>query len=159
MIYPSTLANFLKKYPKYIPYRNNDPQYHLKLYRRYWIDSSNEIIKVMDVYDLDGDEYYFVKANTAFFHILPYPVNPTHELAQDNKKMFMKESILNDDKWYSGAEIKFWFFCNLSKFINSNYSRDLHMYFDMNSRSLIKDDKYYKVFTSKNRIKLISSDF
>lgn len=145
MIYPDKLESFLMRYPEYIPYKINDSSSHLLMYRRYWIDDMNEIIKILDVYEINNIEYYFVKISSSFYGIKPYPVEGlSYELIPD-KNNIKRKFIIDDNIYYNGAEIKFWFFTHG---IKSGKYKSAMKYLDNTSKYLLEDSEYYKVSKS-----------
>lgn len=147
MIYPDKLESFLMRYPEYIPYKISNSEDHLLIYRRYWIDDMNEIIKILDVYEIDDIEYYFIKISTSFYGIKPYPVEGlSYELVPD-KNNIKRKFIIGDNGYYTGAEIRFWFFTHgieLGKY------KSARKYLDTTSNYLIEDEEFYTVSKTQN---------
>jgi hypothetical protein len=144
MIYPDKLESFLMRYPEYIPYKiDESDDNHLQIYRRYWVDDMNEIIKVLDVYEINEIEYYFIKISSSFYGIKPYPVEGlSYELIPD-KTNIKRRFIIGDDMYYSGAVIKFWFFTHG---MESGKYKSANKYLNLTSKYLIDDNEFYKVF-------------
>ena len=140
-IYPDNLGDFLFKYPEYIPYKFEEGT-ELKLYRRYY-SSDNDIFKVLKIYQYFGVEYYDIVINNAMQAVLSYPVsNISYELVPDHKDIKNK-NIINDNEWYTGAEIRYWFFVNRIN-IDRRYP-EYKQYIYLNGKSEMKDTGLYKV--------------
>lgn len=155
MIYPQKIGSFLKKHPIYIPYKINNPRERLKFYRRYWLEDRHEIIKVLEIYEIEDIEYYFIKIGTSLYGSIPYPVKEaTYELVPDQNDLFNIDNIINDDKYYRGAEIKFWFF--LHNDVMRKYIKDIKSYIDMNSKNNLNDNEFYKLEYYQNKIRFMN---
>ena len=155
MIYPAKISSFLKKHPVYVPYKICKPNERLKYYRRYWFEDRQEIIKVLEIYEIDGIEYYFIKIGTSLYGSIPYPVKEaTYELVPDTKDLFSRDNIIGDNNYYSGAEIKFWFF--LHKDVLKKYSRDIVSFIDTNSKNVLNENIYYRVEYYNDTIRIIN---
>jgi hypothetical protein len=153
MIYPAKISSFLNKHPLYVPYKICKPNERLKYYRRYWFEDRQEIIKVLEIYEIDDIEYYFIKIGTSLYGSIPYPVKEaTYELVPDTKDLFSKDNIIGDNNYYTGAEIKFWFF--LHKEILRKYSKDIVSFIDPDSKNVLNDNIYYRVEYYKESIKI-----
>jgi hypothetical protein len=146
-IYPVELLNAVKQF-NYIP-RKLSKNEHLKLYHRYWIPDMGGIIKVKDIWREEKTEYYIVKYKGDLSICFPYPLNEysgAYELLHDYDNIFKKE-IINDNNFYTGAEIKYWFVVNSSK-SHEKFGK----YLTMNSKLSIQDNKKYKVIiNSQNK--------
>ena len=132
-IYPKKLSEILLKNADkgcYMPRRIKDGEF-LRLFRSYWTPEFNSIFKVESIFNEGEDVYYYIKyGNSAYYGVLSYPVNPEccYELFT-NKVLDIKSNIINDNKMHSGAEIKYWFFINLSQNNNSDNSNEIYKCF------------------------------
>jgi len=143
MIYPENLGSFLVEYPEYIPYQFSKIQNNcLKLYRRYYSYEGN-IFKVLEIFNIFNTKYYNIKINNSLQAVISCPVyDILYELVPDHKNM-INRNIINDDNWYTGAEIKYWFFIH-NKNIEQDYP-DFKQYLYIDSKSEINDTGLYKV--------------
>ena len=139
-IYPDKLELFLSDYPDYIPYPYT--QYdQLKTYRRYYTED-NQIIKIIEIYDIFDTKYYSVKLNNSLQAVLPHPVTDIiYELVPLYNKNLSSINIINSDTWFTGAEIKYWFFLNRDSKIIQHFEK----YIRYNSMSSLNDISLYRV--------------
>lgn len=155
-IYPKKLIEFLNSTSnKYIPKKINKYD-RLKLYRKYWTSFNDLFFKVMNIYDVDGIEYYSVKYKDMLNGEISYPISDDniYELIIDRKHLD-QINIINNKKAYSGADIKYWFFIHNIDLDSPKY-RNFIQFIYPNSNSCICDHKYYRVFA--NRINNIYVD-
>jgi len=144
-IYPNELVEIVRKF-NYVPRRLSKNE-HLKLYHRYWIPDMGGMIKVKDIWRIGKTEYYIVKYKGDLSICFSYPLDEysgTYELLHDYDNISKKE-IINDDNFYTGAEIKYWFVVNHQK-SHEKFGKFL----TINSKLLIQDSKKYKVIIDKN---------
>lgn len=144
-IYPDNLEDFLYKYPEYIPYKflEND---NLKLYRRYY-STNHDIFKVLEIFEYFGTEYYNILINNSMQAVIPYPVKDIlYELSPDYKDIKNK-NILNDNSYYTGAEIKYWFFINGINFKKhfTDIFTDIEQYIILNGNNELNDFELYEI--------------
>lgn len=143
-IYSVELADLVKK-KQLIPRKINYNE-HLKIYKRYWLDESKSYFKVEDSYIIRGNEYYSVKYAGEMFGQLSYPVdNSCYELRTDRKNIKEISSIINTNKSYLGAEIKYWFFVHSIDLESKEY-KEFNSFLNPRSKSLISDNKFYFLF-------------
>ena len=108
-IYPPKLEEYIRK-NKYIPRKVRDNE-HLKLYHRYWLEDYNEVVKVDDIFTVRCVEHYSIRCKS-MVSCIPAPVPKyTYELLH-NKEHIEKVDLINSEKSYTGAEIKYWFLMN-----------------------------------------------
>lgn len=148
-IYPEKLKEYILSEESMIDYipRHIKFKEHLRLYRRYWVNYfDDECIKVDQIYEVDGIEYYSVKCTNCLYETITYPLdcNYTYELMIDKKDIKNIESIINTNISYTGAEIKYWFFMNKIDLSSEKYI-GFWSFLNPNSKNLISDDKYYFV--------------
>lgn len=147
-IYPKKLVEFLNTSSNnYIPKRINKND-RLKLYRKYWTSFNDLFFKVMNIYDVNGVEYYSVKYKDMLNGEISYPISDDniYELLIDRKQLD-KINIINDNTAYSGADIKYWFFIHNIDLDSPKY-KNFAQFIYPNSNSCISDSKYYKLFTN-----------
>ena len=143
-IYPDELLEQIKKF-NYIPRKINKNE-HLKLYHRYWIPELG-IIKVKDIWKENNTEYYIVKYKNDLIICFSYPLDDyfeSYELLHDYNNIY-KEDIVNNEKAFTGAEIKYWFSVNNQKKYDKFYK-----YINPQSKHCIVDKKKYKVTINEN---------
>lgn len=146
--YSDDLISKIKKY-NYIPKKIN-PTDHLKLYHRYWIPELGGVVKVKDIWKLDGIEYYTIKYKNDMMICFSYPIEDycyeAYELIHDYNDIY-KENIIGNNKIYTGAEIKYWF-----AYHNSSRYNKFNRYLNKTSKDFINDNRYYKVYiTNTNK--------
>lgn len=148
VVYPDKLKKEILK-NKYIPRRCRELE-HLKLYHRYY-STVYGVFKVENIESIDGRDYYFIKYhNSKLFAAISYPITDTiYELLHDYDEI-EKVDLINSDKSYTGAEIKFWFVANCIDFKDSNYDGYLS-FLNANSKNIISDNKYYFVYRNKSK--------
>lgn len=143
-IYPNELVDIIKQF-NYIP-RKLSINERLKLYHRYWIPDFGGMIKVKDICKVDKVDYYIIKYKDNLSICFPHPLDDyetSYELLHDYTDIH-KENIINSGKAYSGAEIKYWFTINRSRY----YSKFLK-YLTIGNKKLIQDNKKYFVIIDK----------
>jgi len=152
-IYPEKLELFLSDYPDYIPYPYTKYD-QLKLYRRYYTED-DQIIKILEIYDILDTTYYYMKINNSLQAVIPYPVNDIkYELIPLYNEELPNEKIINSDQWYTGAEIKYWFFINKIDLNSTKYS-DLKPYLYINGNCELNDINMYKILYNRHYFKII----
>ena len=78
--------------------------------------------------------------------IISYPVSDVlYELTPDYKDIKNKE-IINDNEYYTGAEIKYWFFANNINL--DKYYTDLRHYIELDGKCKLNDYELYKIIYS-----------
>ena len=142
VVYPGELEKEIIK-NKYIPRKCRELE-HLKLYHRYYTTIYG-VFKVENIESIKGIEYYFIKYNNGkLFGVISHPITDTiYELLHDYDEI-EKVNLINSNKSYSGAEIKFWFVINKINFDNPNY-KGFYQFLDPLSNNLLVDTKYYYV--------------
>lgn len=141
-IYPDDLEEDIRTH-KYIPRRCKVDE-KLRLNHRYWIPDYKGFVKVYDIFNADGTEYYSVRFDGNMNAAIPHPIDDDfYELLHDYDEI-EKQKIINSDKSYSGAEIKFWFVYQKIDLSSKKY-KGYWTYFNPDSKYLLVDNKYYKV--------------
>lgn len=149
-IYPLKLQEYIKE-NKVIPrkIRKNE---HLKIFHKYWLGDYNCVVKINDIFTVKGVEYYIIKFGN-FYACIDHPINYKYcyEILH-NKDNIENINIINSDKCFTGAEIKYWFLIN-----NIDFNDDLYYGFwsflNPNSNNLLVDNKYYKVLYDNSKRK------
>ena len=141
-IYPPKLEEYIRK-NKYIPRKVRDNE-HLKLYHRYWLEDYNEVVKVDDIFIVRCVEYYSIRCKS-MVSCIPAPVPKyTYELLH-NKECIEKVDLINSEKSYTGAEIKYWFLMNnIDLEFGSQYA-GFWSFLNPCSKNLLIDNKFYYV--------------
>ena len=141
-IYPPKLEEYIRK-NKYIPRKVRDNE-HLKLYHRYWLEDYNEVVKVDDIFIVRCVEYYSIRCKS-MVSCIPAPVPKyTYELLH-NKEHIEKVDLINSEKSYTGAEIKYWFLMNnIDLEFGSQYA-GFWSFLNPCSKTLLIDNKFYYV--------------
>lgn len=141
-IYPPKLEEYIRK-NKYIPRKVRDNE-HLKLYHRYWLEDYNEVVKVDDIFITRSIEYYSIICKS-MVSCIPAPVPKyTYELLH-NKERIEKVDLINSEKSYTGAEIKYWFLMNnIDLEFGSQYA-GFWSFLNPYSKTLLIDNKFYYV--------------
>ena len=141
-IYPPKLEEYIRK-NKYIPRKVRDNE-HLKLYHRYWLEDYNEVVKVDDIFMVRCIEYYSIRCKS-MVSCIPAPVPKyTYELLH-NKECIEKVDLINSEKSYTGAEIKYWFLMNnIDLEFGSQYA-GFWSFLNPCSKNLLIDNKFYYV--------------
>ena len=147
-IYPPKLEEYIRK-NKYIPRKVRDNE-HLKLYHRYWLEDYNEVVKVDDIFIVRCVEYYSIRCKS-MVSCIPAPVPKyTYELLH-NKERIEKVDLINSEKSYTGAEIKYWFLMNnIDLEFGSQYS-GFWSFLNPCSKNLLIDNKFYYVSYNTER--------
>lgn len=148
-IYPEKLREYILSEESQIDYipRHIKFNEHLRLYRRYWVKYfDDECIKVDEIYEIEGVEYYYVKHPNSLYDTITYPLdcNYTYELLIDKKDIKNIDNIINTKISYTGAEIKYWFFIHNIDLSSEKYI-GFWSFLNPNSKNVISDDKYYFV--------------
>jgi hypothetical protein len=147
-IYPQKLEKYIKK-NRYIPRRIHDNE-HLKLYHRYWLSEINSVVKIMEIFSVEGTEYYIYKNESGMAGCESYPASGyNYELLHNNSKI-ENDDIINSDKEYTGAEIKYWFVLNNIDF-NDDYYSGYWNFVNPRSRNIISDSFHYNVISTKKK--------
>jgi hypothetical protein len=148
IVYPVELEQEIRN-NNYIP-RKCKPKERLKLYHRYW-SSSYGIFKVDDINFIRGVEYYYIKFDSnRMLAVISYPITDNiYELLHDYDKIETK-TIINSNKSFTGAEIKFWFVKNKINFADPKYDGFLS-FLSINSKNIISDSKFYFVIRDKSK--------
>lgn len=142
-IYPPKLIDEILK-SKLIP-RKCKKDEKLKLYHKYWIPDYKEVIKVEEIMTINDAEYYIIRYN-GMSGIIPHPVRSFDNIYEllHNYNQLQNDSIINSDKRYTGAEIKFWFIYNSDIFKDKEYEGFLPLLLNNN----LVDSRFY--FIKKN---------
>lgn len=146
LIYPKKLTDYIKSF-KYIP-RKVKSEEHLKIYHRYWLEDFNEVVKVIDLFLLDGVEYYCIKYNNMNACISGPIPDGTYELLH-NKDNIEEKDMINSSESFTGAEIKYWFLYNEIDMSTSSKYSGFWSFLNPESNNLLIDNKYY--FVSYNK--------
>ena len=152
-IYPEKLKEYILSEESNIDYipRHIKFNEHLRLYRRYFVTCfGDDCIKVDEIYDVEGVEYYFVKYPNSLYGTISFPLdnNYTYELLIDKKDIKNIDNIINTKVSYTGAEIKYWFFIHNIDLSSEKYI-GFWSFLNPNSKNVISDDKYYFVKSIK----------
>ena len=147
-IYPPKLEEYIRK-NKYIPRKVRENE-HLKLYHRYWLEDYNEVVKVDDIFIVRCVEYYSIRCKS-MVSCIPAPVPKyTYELLH-NKECIEKVDLINSEKSYTGAEIKYWFLMNnIDLEFGSQYA-GFWSFLNPCSKNLLIDNKFYYVSYNTER--------
>lgn len=142
-VYPEELGQVVRR-KHYIP-RKLEYKEHLKQYKKYWL--SEQCIKVEEVYFIKGTEYYQVRFPQKMFGQISYPVDCSscYELKTDHKEIYKLDCIINTNKSYTGAEIKYWFYTHHINEDTEAYN-EFWSFLDPNSKNVISDSKFYFLF-------------
>ena len=141
-IYPPKLEEYIRK-NKYIPRKVRDNE-HLKLYHRYWLEDYNEVVKVDDIFITRSIEYYSIICKS-MVSCIPAPVPKyTYELLH-NKECIEKVDLINSEKSYTGAEIKYWFLMNNIDLESGSQYSGFWSFLNPCSNNLLIDNKFYYV--------------
>ena len=141
-IYPPKLEEYIRK-NKYIPRKVRDNE-HLKLYHRYWLEDYNEVVKVDDIFMVRCIEYYSIRCKS-MVSCIPAPVPKyTYELLH-NKECIEKVDLINSEKSYTGAEIKYWFLMNNIDLESGSQYAGFWSFLNPCSKNLLIDNKFYYV--------------
>ena len=154
ILYPKKLKENIINH-NFIP-RRIKPDERLKLYHKYWMDSFKNIVKVVDIINIEETEYYLVTYNN-MSAVISYPINyndTTYEMLHSTN--IESEKIINSYSFYTGAEIKYWFIINKDNMTNDEYN-GLYPYIsgdkeltDNKRYMILKENKEYKILSSKN---------
>ena len=149
-IYPEGLEFEIYK-SGYIP-RLMKPGERLKVFHKYWTPYFDGLIKITDIENICGTYYYYIRYNSKLFgcfsHPLPTVIN-NYELLH-NYNNIEKDNIINSNKSYTGAEIKFWFVKNQIDFDSPKY-KGFWPFLDPKSKNVLQDSKYYFVVRKSSR--------
>ena len=144
-IFPRELVNIIKK-SHYIPRLLKHTE-KLKFHHKYYLEEYG-LCNVIDIFKIDNTEYYTIICNGKKHICLSYPLNNdftrNFELLIDYGKI-AKDNIINNKKYYTGAEIRFWFIVNnLPIWMNGIYNEYMK-YLCRNSKYSIIDNMKYRV--------------
>ena len=132
-----------KKEFKCIP-RRIKPNESLKIHHKYWLQDFESIVKVEEMFYINDDIYYTIKdcltGRYAAISITDNSVN--YELLNDYNDIISTDDIVNTKIYYTGAEIKTWFFYNGSNKYESFYS---YLDFYDNKHSISDSKNYFLV--------------
>ena len=146
-IYPEHLEQIILK-TKYIPRKIKNKE-RLKIYHKYWIPELKGLIKVIDIFYIGDIEYYVILYNKSLTCCLSYPIEykDSYELLHNHDNI-EKQNIINSNKPYTGAEIKYWLVYNKNTFNYIKYSKYLidEKYLLDNHKYLITDNKIIEVY-------------
>ena len=141
-IYPPKLEEYIRK-NKYIPRKVRDSG-RLKLYHRYWLEDYNEVVKVDDIFIVRCVEYYSIRCKS-MVSCIPAPVPKyTYELLH-NKEGIEKVDLINSEKSYTGAEIKYWFLMNNIYLEFGSQYAGFWSFLNPCSKTLLIDNRFYYV--------------
>lgn len=142
IIYPKKLEDIIKE-NHYIPrlLRNYEK---FKLYHRYWDIYKEELFKIIDIFEIDGATYYSICIDDTYSSIIPEPehIDTYYEILKDYY-CIAETYIINDNNYYTGAEIKYWF--SINNIPKDDVYKGFFKYFSINSRVYLYDSKKYKV--------------
>ena len=140
-LYPDGLVQRLKG-KKYIP-RLIRPDEELKLGRKYYEDELKSF-KVVDKYKVKDETYYSIFCEMGRNHTITYHKNrEIYELCMFENSL-KGSDIINDNKFYNGYEIIYWFFINNIDFNDMKYKK-FYSYVEYNGKSCIAMNKRYRV--------------
>lgn len=149
-LYSTSLGNYIlanKSIPRILKQGE-----HLKLYHKYWLDNYGAV-KVQDIFIEKGTEYYIIRYSDRMSSCIPYPATGiyTFELLHNSERGMENEDVINSGQYYTGAEIRYWFYINdkIKKFA------DIFKYLSYTSDSALIDNKLYKVTYNNHHIKFI----
>jgi hypothetical protein len=144
LLYPVGLCEFLRN-NRYIPRRVKE-QEHLKTHHKYYSIDMNRYFKVLDVYQIGNIEYYSIRYSNTMQAEISYPItDEIYELLTDFS-CIKNKAIINCGEYYSGAEIRYWFFSNNIDLNEKDYY-GFWGFLDSNSKSKIIDEKRYVIRT------------
>lgn len=151
-VFPSQLLSIIKG-SHYIPKKLKDKE-KLKYHHKYYLDTYG-LCKVIDVFKIDNIEYYSLLCNGRNHICISYPLNneiaENYELLIDYSKID-KESIINSKKYYTGAEIRYWFIVNHIKINKDDIYGEYMKYLSRSSKySLIDNEKYTVAYKPANK--------
>lgn len=148
IIYPLELQKEIRN-NNYIP-RKCKPKERLKLYHRYWTPTYG-IFKVDDINYIRGVEYYYIKFDSnRMSAVISHPITDTiYEMLHDYDKIETK-TIINSNKSFTGAEIKFWFVKNKIDLSDDKFNGFIS-FLSINSKNIISDSKFYFVTRDKSK--------
>lgn len=147
IIYPKKLEDIIKE-NHYIPRVLRDYE-SFKLYHRYWDIYNEELFKIIDITEIDGDNYYIINVNDSYTSIIPEPKSITsyYEILKDYY-CIAETNIINDNAYYTGAEIKYWF--SINEIPIDGIYKGFFRYFSVNNKVYLYDSKKYKVIYNPN---------
>lgn len=148
-IYPPKLEEYIKK-NKNIPRKMHDDE-HLKLFHKYWLDEFDDVVKVTEVFNAKGVEYYSIR-HKSMDSCTSYPVpDAIYELLHNNDHI-EEIDIINTDVSYTGAEIKYWFIMSELDVMNpGNKYYGFWSFLNPHSMNVLVDNKSYYVSYDKAR--------
>ena len=149
-IYPEELEFEICK-SGYIPRLMKNGE-RLKVFHKYWTSYFGGTIKIIDIDNIFNHYYYYIRYNGkllgCFPHPLPMIIN-NYELLH-NYNHIEKDNIINSNKSYSGAEIKFWFVKNHIDLDSPKY-KGFWSFLNPNSTNVLHDSKYYFVVRNNSK--------
>lgn len=148
MIYDSTLVSLLKikELDNYIPKMMSKDDYPKEFHKYISLTDRDckEPFKIESSFVEDGIRYYCVKyLKSIRFAVLPEPLHLTYEFIKDRNNI-KKKNIINDNEYYYGSEIRYWFYINKIDLDSTRYLAFRKYVEPYRSNSII-DSVLYKV--------------
>jgi hypothetical protein len=119
-LYPSGLENVTLEnlIPKQLT--KND---RLKIYHKYFFQSSQLLFKCTNTITVFGTEYYFLENDDKQL-VIPYPVDQLgYGFILDKFNVNGKEDIVNDNCSYKGYQLKWWFYKHRNMMFKNFYEQ------------------------------------
>lgn len=127
----------------YIP-RKMKPNEYLKQYHKYYMPYYDSTVKVLDIWNIDGIDYYHLRSDMKLDICTSHPVDDNGYELLHNYDNIQDKDIINDGNSYTGAEIKFWFTVKKINLNEGSYSH-IWRYLNPSSKYFLVDNKFYKI--------------
>lgn len=113
----------------------------------YYDSYYSSLFKVIDVKYKSGNvlDYAITKSDEGYNSYITTPLSPEDFIIDFDKSGLVKENIINSEKSYTGAEIRYWFFMNNIDCFNTKY-RYFWTYVDTFSNNRISDKQKYFLY-------------
>lgn len=121
----------------------------LELDHRYWLPDFGQVFSLTSIDKIDDIEYYFL-SNKEGTQVYTHPITEKdfYEFVPDDSFLCAK-NIINNNVYYKGYEIKFWFYWRS----NEDKYKNFRPFIEINGKRLIEDNMSYKVYaTFENKI-------
>jgi hypothetical protein len=113
----------------------------------YYDSYYSSLFKVIDVKYKSGNvlDYAITKSDEGYNSYITTPLSSEDFIIDFDKSGLVKENIINSEKSYTGAEIRYWFFMNNIDCFNTKY-RYFWTYVDTFSNNRISDKQKYFLY-------------
>ena len=144
--FDNSLEKIIRK-KRIIPYQCNPGDKFMRG-KWYYDNFYGSLFKVVDVKYKSGNilDYAITKSDEGYSSYIITPLSPYEDYIIDfDKAGLVEENIINSEKSYTGAEIRYWFFMNNIDCFNPKY-RYFWTYVDTFSNNRVADKQRYFLY-------------